>query len=213
MPDLSDTALVIVDVQRAFDDLDYWGPRDNPACETNIAALLAEWRVHGRPVVFVRHDSTTAGSPLAPGAPGNAFKPELTGTPDLLVAKSVNSSFHGEPDLAAWLSARGLEGIAVCGITTNHCVETTVRVGGNLGFRVLLPLDATFTFDRPGPDGVRWTAEQLASASAASLHGEFATVLAAQDLLTGEAPTAGTAPAAAGPATAGAQAVPTGGPA
>lgn len=210
MPDLSDTALVVVDVQRAFDDRDYWGPRDNPACEANVAALVAEWRVRGRPVVFVRHDSTTPGSPLAPGAPGNAFKPELTGTPDLLVTKSVNSSFHGDPDLAAWLSAHGLGGIVVCGMTTSHCVETTARVGANLGFRVLLPLDATLTFDRRGPDGVLWPAARLASASAASLHGEFATVLATGDLLTDEPSAARTAPTAAGPATACPQDVPAG---
>lgn len=205
MIDLSATALVAVDVQRAFEDAAYWGPRDNPSCEANIAALVAEWRRAGRPVVFVRHDSTQDGSPLAAGSAGNAFKPELTGAPDLLVTKSVNSSFHGEPDLAAWLTGRGVRGLVVCGITTNHCVETTVRVGANLGFAVLLPLDATHTFDRRGPDGALWRAQELARATATSLHGEFATVLATRDLLGRSEAAPASAPAPA-PATAGARA-------
>ena len=147
------TALLVVDVQQAFEDDDYWGRRNNPACEANIAALVAEWRAQGRPVVFVRHDSDEDGSPLRPGEPGNALRPELTGEPDLLVTKQVNSSFYGEPDLDAWLRGRDIGAFALCGITTNHCVETTARMGGNLGYDVLFVLDACHTFDRQGPDG------------------------------------------------------------
>ncbi len=186
MDDLSATALVIVDLQHGFDDVPHWSPtgrRDNPAAEANVARLLEAWRAAGRPVVFVRHDSVEDGSPLRPGTPGNALRPELTGAPDLLVTKSVNSSFHGEPDLAAWLRERDLTGIALCGISTNHCVETTARVGGNLGFDVRFVLDACFTFDRRGPDGEVVTAQELTRATAASLHGEFATVVRTDDLV------------------------------
>jgi nicotinamidase-related amidase len=182
MSDLDRTALVIVDVQRAFEDAGYWGRRNNPDCEANVASLLEAWREAERPVVFVRHDSVEERSPLRPGEPGNALRPELTGEPDLLVAKHVNSAFHGDPDLAAWLRERDLDGIAICGITTNHCCETTARVGANLGFDVLFVLDATHTFDRTGPDGTVMTADELARATATSLHGEFATVVSTADL-------------------------------
>ncbi len=185
MPALDRTALVVVDVQQAFTDSAYWGPRNNPDCEANVAALLAAWRAAQRPVVFVRHDSDEPGSPLAPGDPGNAFKPELTGAPDLLLTKRVNSAFHGDPDLAAWLRERDLAGIAICGITTNHCCETTARVGGNLGFDVLFVLDATHTFDRAGPDGTVMSADELARATATSLHGEVATIVATSELVVG----------------------------
>ena len=173
---MSAPALVVIDVQKAFDD-PVWGRRDNPACEENVAALIARWRERGRPVVFVRHDSAEPGSTLAPGTPGNAFKDVITGEPDLLVVKSVNSSFHGEPDLQAWLDGAGVETIYICGITTNHCCETTARVGGNLGYDVRFVLDATDTFDRPDPAGEIVPADLLARVSATSLHGEFATVI------------------------------------
>jgi nicotinamidase-related amidase len=183
--DLDRLALVVIDVQEAFEDHAYWGTRNNPGCADNIAALLAEWRVHGRPVVFVRHDSDEPQSPLRPDQPGNAFQPVVAGAPDLLVTKQVNSSFHGTPDLDAWLRARELDGIVVCGITTNHCCETTARVGGNLGHRVLFALDATHTFDRAAPDGTIVTADELARVTATNLHGEFADVVATRDLVGG----------------------------
>jgi nicotinamidase-related amidase len=180
-------ALVVVDVQRGFDDAEYWGPRNNPGCERNISALLAAWRTRGRPVVFVRHDSTDSGSPLRPGQPGNEFKSVIDGEPDLLVTKSVNSCFHGTPDLDAWLRGHDLAGCVIAGITTNHCCETTARLGGNLGYRVLFALDATHTFDRRAPSGEVFTADQLCQVTAANLDGEFATVVSTQQLLPSDA--------------------------
>ena len=183
VPSLDRAALLVIDVQRGFDDAAHWGARDNPACETNIAALIAHWRGRGRPLVYVRHDSTTPGSPLAPGTDGNAFKDTVTGTPDLLVTKSVNSSFHGTPDLHAWLQAEGIERVVIAGISTNHCCETTARVAGNLGYDTYFAIDATHSFDRTGLDGIRVPAATLASITANNLHGEFATVVTTADLL------------------------------
>ena len=180
--DLSRHALVVVDAQKGFED-PWWGERNNPDCDANIAALVEHWHAHGRPVVHVRHDSAEPDSPLHPDSPGNALKDYLSTPPDLLVTKSVNSGFHGSPDLHAWLLAHQLAGIVVCGITTNHCCETTARVGGNLGHDVLFAIDATHTFDRAHPDGSTVTAGELARVTAANLHGEFATVVATRDLL------------------------------
>jgi nicotinamidase-related amidase len=94
--------------------------------------LIAAWRDAARPVVFVRHDSREQGSPLSPDSRGNAFKEVITGEPDLLVAKSVHSAFLGSPDLAAWLREQECDSIAVCGITTSHCCETTARAGSDM---------------------------------------------------------------------------------
>ena len=71
MVEFGATALVVIDVQKGFDQTEYWGPRNNPACEENIAALITAWRGRGEPLVYVRHDSVTPGSPFQPGTPGN----------------------------------------------------------------------------------------------------------------------------------------------
>jgi nicotinamidase-related amidase len=183
LPNLDRLALVVVDVQRGFEDADYWGARNNPGCEANIAALLAEWRRHDRRVVFVRHDSDEPDSPLRTGQPGNDFQPVLDGEPDLLVTKHVNSAFLGEPDLGGWLKERGIDRIAICGIQTNFCCETTARMGGNLGYDVDFVIDATHTFDLTGPDGTHYDADTLAGVTAANLDGEFATVVKTVDYL------------------------------
>jgi nicotinamidase-related amidase len=180
--DLSRHALVVVDAQQGFDDPS-WGRRNNPACDENIAALASEWARLGRPLVHVRHDSALPGSPLHPDNAGNRLKSYLTDEPDLLVTKQVNSAFHGNPDLHAWLENQSVAGIVICGITTNHCCETTARVGGNLGHEVLFVLDATHTFDRTGPHGTTLTADELATATAVNLHEEFATVTTTAELL------------------------------
>ena len=178
-----DTALVVVDVQTGFDE-PRWGERNNPDCDRNIAALVEAFDAAGLPVVFVRHDSDDPDSPLHPDQPGNALKPYLdVRHPDLLVTKHVNSSFHGHPDLDAWLHRNDVDSIVVTGITTNHCCETTARVGGNLGYDVWFVLDATHTFDRVGPDGTSMTADELTRATATNLHGEFATVVTTEQVL------------------------------
>jgi nicotinamidase-related amidase len=182
-------ALVVVDVQKAFDDAGHWGPRNNPAFERNVGALIEAWREHGQPVVFVRHDSVEEGSPLRPGQPGNELKDVVSGTPDLLVAKHVNSAFHGEPDLAAWLRANGIGDVVVCGIQTNMCCETTARVAANLGFGMRFALDATHTFDLVAPDGGTLTADELARVTAANLDSEFGRVVSTAEAIGELAPT------------------------
>ena len=176
-------ALIVVDVQRAFDDAGYWGRRNNPDCERNVGLLIDAWRAAGDPIVFVRHDSDEPDSPLRPDRPGNEFKDVVTGSPDLLVTKQVNSAFYGSPDLDEWLRSQAIGSIVVCGITTNHCCETTVRMAGNLGYEVRFAIDATHTFDMAGPDGETVSADDLTRATAASLHGEFADVVRTQDVL------------------------------
>ncbi len=173
------TALIVIDVQNGFGD-PQWGQRNNPDAEQHIAALAQAWQQAGDPIVVVRHDSVLPTSPLRPGQPGNDLQPILSGIrPALLFGKSVNSAFHGEADLHVWLQRRGITEIVLCGIQTNMCVETTARVGGNLGYDVTFAIDATYTFDAKGPGGSVLTADQLAAATAANLHdGGFAKVLA-----------------------------------
>ncbi len=178
------TALIVVDVQKGFDDIAFWGERNNPDCEENVARLIAEWRDHEWPIVFVRHDSASVGSPLAPNEPGNEFKAVVAGDPDLLVAKSVHSAFLGEPDLHAWLTERGVTGIAICGIQTNMCCETTARDGSDLGYEMLFVLDATHTFDIIGANHQVYRAREIARYTALTLGADFGKVVATHDLVT-----------------------------
>ena len=177
------TALIVVDVQRGFEDATYWGRRNNPDCERNVADLIESWRDQAQPVVFVRHHWDEDGSPLRSDEAGSEFKDVVEGRPDLLVTKRVNSAFHGDPDLERWLTDNGIEGIVVCGIQTNMCCETTARVGANLGFEMSFAIDATHTFDLDDHEGGTIAADELARVTAANLDPEFGRVVTAAEAI------------------------------
>lgn len=178
----SSAALLVIDVQQGLAD-PYWGERNNPGAEQRIAELLSVWRRAGRPVVHVQHMSRNPNSPLRPGLPGNAIKPEArpaNGEP--VFQKDVNSAFIGT-NLEAYLREAGIEELVIVGLTTDHCVSTSARMAANLGFTVTLVEDATATFERVGPDGTHYSGDMLHRAELASLHGEFATVRSASDVI------------------------------
>lgn len=169
-------ALIVIDVQQAFDHPG-WGRRNNPDAEGKIALLLAGWRAGGRPLFHVQHRSARPDGHFRPDAPGYRFKPEaqpLAGEP--VICKSVNSAFIGT-DLEQRLRDAGIGTVLLCGLTTDHCVSTTARMAGNLGFDTYLAGDAAASFERKGPDGRYFSADEMHATALASLHGEFATVV------------------------------------
>jgi nicotinamidase-related amidase len=174
----STTALIIVDVQRAFDEWEAAGRRrNNPDAVARIADLLAAFREHGAPLFHIRHEGTRPASSFRPGSTGFAVKDEAReqgGEP--VIVKRVNSAFIGT-DLENRLRAADITGLVICGATTNHCVETTTRMAGNLGFDTRLVRDATWTFDRVGPDGDAHAAEDIHAMTLSNLNGEFARIV------------------------------------
>lgn len=184
-------ALIVIDMQRAFDDLDFWGATTNPDCERNVAALVGAWQASGEPIVVVRHDSTSPHSPLHPDNAGNDLMDAVAAVePAVLVTKNVNSAFYGDPDLQAWLSEQNIRELVICGIQTNMCVETTARMGGNLGYDVTVVLDATRTFDLTadveGLGMVTHTASELMATTALVLQGGgFARIASTEGVLAG----------------------------
>jgi nicotinamidase-related amidase len=178
----SSPVLIVIDVQNGFRSASM-PPSNNPDCEANVLRLLEAWREMNLPIVLVRHDSISPGSVLAAGQSGNELQTGIDGKHDLLVTKSVNSAFYGEPDLQSWLQAAGYTKLVICGIQTNMCCETTARMAGNLGYDVDFVLDATRTFDLTDSDGNTVTADTLAKVTATNLHGEFATVVSTNSAL------------------------------
>jgi nicotinamidase-related amidase len=172
--------LILIDIQQGFDD-PYWGPRNNPDAERRAADLLAAWRRSGRPVVHIQHLSVNPASPLHPSRPGVALQmTPIDGEP--VMQKSVNSAFIGT-DLEGWLRERDIDQVVLAGLTTNHCVETSTRMAGNLGFNPILVEDACASFDLTGPDGQTWPAATIHAVTLANLHVEFATVMTTDELI------------------------------
>lgn len=178
------TALLVIDVQKAMEEIEAAGNhRNNPDAAARIAELLAAFRSAGAAIIHVRHASTEPQSRLRSGQPGFAVMDagrELPGEPVLV--KHVNSAFIGT-DLQARLHSAGIETVVIVGATTNHCVETTARMAGNLGFQAKLVRDATWTFGRDGADGERYTSEQVHAMTLANLKDEFAEIVTAAEVM------------------------------
>ena len=180
LPD--NAVLVIIDIQAGFDD-PKWGARNNPEAEDNVSRLLGAWRKSGLPVVHTQHLSTEDASPLRPGQPGCEFKsgaqPE-SGEP--VFGKKVNSAFIGT-ELESYLRGQGVDTLVIAGLTTNHCVSTTARMAGNLGFKTYVVSDATATFERTDHEGRHYSAEEVHAISLANLHEEFATIISTEAVI------------------------------
>lgn len=175
-------ALLVIDVQLAI-DAPYWGPRNNPQGEANIAALLAGWRRSGRPVWHIRHDSTQADSAYRPGQPAHAFKPEAMPLPgEPVIAKQAHSAFIGT-GLERRLRDAGQTDLVLCGVLTHNSVEATARMASDLGFDVRLAGDACWAVDRRLADGRVVPAADVHALSLANLDGEYVTVASTADLL------------------------------
>jgi nicotinamidase-related amidase len=176
------TALILIDVQKAFLD-PRAGERNNPEAESNIARLLAAWRNSGRPVLHVVHDSLEPNSLLRPDTPGNAIQSlAVPKDAEPIYHKHVNSAFIGT-NLETDLRNDGIDTLVVVGLTTNHCVSTSARMAGNLGFTTFVVSDATAAFARPALDGTLRSAEAVHSAALSDLHEEFATVVETAEIL------------------------------
>lgn len=179
---MSASALLIIDVQIGLDDPSL-GHRNNPQAESNMAQLLAKWRERRAPVIHIQHRSTERNSPLRPDMPGYGFKQEVQPLPgEKQFSKSVNSAFIGT-GLEQYLKRNKISSLVVVGLTTDHCVSTTVRMAANLGFKVTLIADATATFERTGYDGISYSADDIHRINLVSLADEFCTVRSTDELL------------------------------
>ena len=182
------TGLLLIDSQRGFDDTSYWGElSSNATYKTNIASLVSSFRtarnakesnIH---ILHVGHASTNPASPLHPLHPsgGHAFYPFTSPEGDEPVFyKSVNSAFIGTK-LESEIRARGIRQLVVAGLTTDHCVSTSVRMAANLEIvgsgngegRIILVDDATATYAKG-----KYDALTVHGVTVESLRGEFCEV-------------------------------------
>ncbi len=182
-----ETALLLIDVQIGVNVLDHWGGptgrRNNPRAEDRQRDLLGGFRNSGRQAAFTRHNSREAASPLKFTLPTGA---QIDGleirSGDIVVEKDVNSGFVGT-NLEIELRRAGISRLVVAGFFTNFCVETTVRMAGNMGYDVYLAEDACATSNRVGLDGTDYEPELVHALSVASMHGEFCTALSTDQVL------------------------------
>ncbi|HEX6355751.1 isochorismatase family protein [Actinophytocola sp.] len=155
-------ALVVIDVQESFRQRSIWQATNNPDIADDVNALVRAARADGDLVVWVLHSEPGSGGVFDPESGHVHLLPELDyrqGEP-LLVKTSINS--FTTTNLAQLLTTHGVRELRVCGIRSEQCVETTTRIGADLGYEMTYVVDATATFPTPHPEApADWTVAEV----------------------------------------------------
>ena len=176
------TALLIIDMQKAFDS-PIWGERNNPQAEHQALRVLAYFRKHDLPVLHVQHISDNPQSQFHNKQNQefkSGFEPVAS---EPVFQKTVNSAFIGT-NLETYLRKKQICRIVVVGLTLPHCVSTTTRMAANLGFEVTLLADATASFTLSNKNGQTISPETIHEINLLSLQDEFAQILTTEEFLT-----------------------------
>ena len=176
-------ALLLVDIQKAFLEKDYPGLiRNNEHAEFICGKILKKWRTLDLPIIHVRHSSTNPESKLHNSRLGFEFNDYVTPLEtEMVLTKEVNSAFIGT-NLENILIKSHIDTLVIVGMTTNHCISTTVRMSGNLGFDTYLISDSTACYNTKGMNGEIIPCNTIYNSALASLQEEFATVIDSKEL-------------------------------
>ncbi|MFC3500943.1 cysteine hydrolase family protein [Micromonospora krabiensis] len=149
---MSRAALVVIDVQESFRQRAIWAYGSNPDIVGQVDRLVAAARERGDLVVWVLHSEPGTGGVFDPANGHVRLIEGLTpvdGEPTLV--KTSHNAFT-TTNLQQVLTLAEVSEITVCGIRTEQCVETTTRLGSDLGYRMTFVTDATMTFPIPHRD-------------------------------------------------------------
>ena len=174
--DWSTTALVIIDMQRDFmepggfgetlgNDVSKLGRAVKP-----IGVVLAAAREMGMLIIHTREghlpdlsdappakvergapslrigDPGPMGRILIRGEPGHDIIPELYPFPgEIVIDKPGKGAFY-DTELGEILKKRGIANLLVCGVTTEVCVNTTVREANDRGYRCVVIADGCASY-------------------------------------------------------------------
>lgn len=180
---MSDTALLIVDLQNDYFPGGAMELEGAEAAAERAAAALAAFRERGWPVFHVRHLSVRPGATFfLPGTKGAEIHTQVApAAGEAVVEKNYPNSFRNT-DLQQRLAKAGVRHLVVAGMMTQMCVDATVRMAADLGYRVTLLADACATRTQSyGGESV--PARQVHVAFLAALNGLYAKVLPTAEAL------------------------------
>lgn len=149
---MSRAALVVIDVQESFRRRPMWAHASQPDIVRQVDRLVDAARRRGDLVVWVLHAEPGSGGVFDPALGHVRLIEGLTpvaGEPTLV--KTAHNAFT-TTNLQQLLTMAGVRDLTVCGIRTEQCVETTTRLGCDLGYEMTFVTDATVTFPTPHRD-------------------------------------------------------------
>jgi nicotinamidase-related amidase len=145
-------ALIVIDVQESFRQRPNWAATSDLDVADKVARLVDHARAKGDLVVWVLHHEPGTGNVFDPDRGFCTYieglKPEAG---EIEVAKTSHNAFS-TTNLQQVLTERGIREVAISGIRTEQCCETTARVASDFGYTVDFVVDATATHPIPHRD-------------------------------------------------------------
>ncbi|EOT44446.1 cysteine hydrolase family protein [Enterococcus columbae] len=174
-------ALLVIDMEQGFLATKR-PPRNNLQAEKKIQQLLSAFRQKHESIIHIQHVSLDPSSAFY-YPQGYAFMTDFSPLEDEIVfQKQVNSAFIGT-DLADYLKKQKINELILVGLTLPHCVSTTARMAGNLGFRTTVISDATASYALQDVNGHWLDAETIHQCHLAALNEEFAQIMTTEQFL------------------------------
>jgi nicotinamidase-related amidase len=136
-------ALLVVDVQESFRQHPMWQAISNPGIADDVGRLVDAARAAGDLVIWILHTEPGSDSAFDPASGLVRFIDPLTPAPGEPVLSKTSINAFTTTNLQQLLVSRGIGELAICGIRTEQCCETTARLAADLGYRVTFVVDAT----------------------------------------------------------------------
>lgn len=176
------SALLVIDVQDSFRaDAERWARRSSPAFEANLSRLVEAYRAAELPVIWILH--TDGDGPFRPESGLVRVQEWLQPRDGEPVLHKTTRNAFTSTTLAEVLAGLGVRRLAITGIQTEQCCETTARLAGDLGYDVDFVTEATATFPITHPEtGEQLPVEQIARNTEFALRGRFARIATVKEL-------------------------------
>ena len=179
---LRDSALVMIDFQNTYTTGVMQLENAGAALEA-ASRLLARARAEGAPVIHIQHDDGPGSLYDVAAEIGRIAAPVAPAPGETIITKTYPSSFE-KTTLDEELKRLGVQNVVYAGFMTHMCVNSTARVGFNLGYAGTVVAAATATRSLPDPQGGVVPAAEVHRAALAALGDLFAIVVEDQTAIT-----------------------------
>ena len=194
---MANRALIVIDVQDSFRTHPLWATISNPDIVDDVNRLVDHAREQEDLVVWVLHTEPGTGSVFDPEQGQVRYQPglrePLAGEPQI---RKTSINAFTTTNLQQILTERGIRELAIAGIRTEQCCETTARIAADLGYEVTFVVDATATnpiAHRDAPAGRTpeeivadprtLSAEEVIERTVFALAGRFATIATVDEVV------------------------------
>jgi nicotinamidase-related amidase len=179
---ISETALLVVDVQESFRHRPYWRDVEVPLFAERLQALIDGAKSRNIAVVQIFHVEESGAFSLESG-----YVVPFVGVSyvsDAVFYKRSHSALIGS-GLDVWLVRHGIRRVIVSGLRTEQCCETTTRHAADAGYEVDYVTDATLTFPMTDRHGREWSPAEIKARTELVLDSRFARIASVEEALAG----------------------------